>query len=65
MRWRVAASRRCSHDPAFRALLWPRIAQGLDFFLEFDATQRADVERMLIEKDGSADDSAGGGATSS
>lgn len=40
-------------DPAFRALIWPRIVLGFDYFLDFDRAQRAIVERILVEKEGS------------
>jgi ATP-dependent helicase/nuclease subunit B len=39
-------------DPCFRALAWPRVEHGLDFYLDFDRAQRAIVERVLVEKDG-------------
>jgi ATP-dependent helicase/nuclease subunit B len=39
-------------DPSFRALIWPRIEGGLDYFLEFDRGQRAITERVLVETDG-------------
>lgn len=39
-------------DPAFRALTWPRVTLGLDYFLDFDRGQRALVERILVEQDG-------------
>jgi ATP-dependent helicase/nuclease subunit B len=39
-------------DPSFRALAWPRVLAGLDYFLGFDQQQRAIVERILVEKDG-------------
>ncbi|WP_158815335.1 double-strand break repair protein AddB [Methylocapsa sp. S129] len=40
-------------DPSFRALTWPRVERGLDYFLDFDRAQRAIVERILVEKNGS------------
>lgn len=40
-------------DPSFRALSWPRVIRGLDYFLDFDHAQRALVERILVEKEGS------------
>lgn len=39
-------------DPSFRAMYWPRIVQGFDKFLAFDADRRALAERILIEKAG-------------
>jgi ATP-dependent helicase/nuclease subunit B len=50
-------------DPSFRALVWPRIEQGLDYFLDFDRGQRAITERMLVEKDGALTIPLAGGAT--
>ncbi len=50
-------------DPSFRALAWPRIEQGLDYFLDFDGGQRAIAERMLVEKDGTLAIPLAGGAT--
>jgi ATP-dependent helicase/nuclease subunit B len=40
-------------DPSFRALAWPRIEQGLDFFLNFERARRQAVARVLVEKSGS------------
>ena len=40
-------------DPSFRALAWPRIERGLDYFLDFDRAQRALIDRAIVEKDGS------------
>ncbi len=39
-------------DPSFRAMHWPRIVQGFDKFLSFDAARRVDAERILIERGG-------------
>jgi ATP-dependent helicase/nuclease subunit B len=50
-------------DPAFRALAWPRVVQGLDYFLGFDYGQRAIVERILVEKDGALTIPLAGGAS--
>jgi ATP-dependent helicase/nuclease subunit B len=50
-------------DPSFRALVWPRIELGLDFFLNFDSSQRAIVARMLAEKDGALTIPLSGGAS--
>jgi ATP-dependent helicase/nuclease subunit B len=50
-------------DPSFRALAWPRVLAGLDYFLEFDQAQRAIVERILVEKDGALTIPLAGGAS--
>jgi ATP-dependent helicase/nuclease subunit B len=50
-------------DPSFRALAWPRVALGLDYFLDFDRQQRAIVERILVEKDGSLTIALAGGGS--
>jgi ATP-dependent helicase/nuclease subunit B len=42
-------------DPAFRALRWPRIVEGLDTFLDFDAARRDVASRIWIELTGSLD----------
>ena len=39
-------------DPEFRALRWPRIAQALQKFLEFDEARRVLAERIFIEAEG-------------
>jgi ATP-dependent helicase/nuclease subunit B len=39
-------------DPSFRALTWPRVMRGFDYFLDFDRAQRQIVERILVEKSG-------------
>ena len=39
-------------DPSFRAMHWPRIVQGFDKFLSFDADRRVLAERILIERGG-------------
>jgi ATP-dependent helicase/nuclease subunit B len=39
-------------DPSFRAMRWPRIVQGFDKFLSFDAARRVDAERILVERGG-------------
>ncbi|MGO4869149.1 MAG: double-strand break repair protein AddB [Roseiarcus sp.] len=39
-------------DPSFRAMRWPRIVQGCDKFLSFDAERRAGAERILVEQGG-------------
>jgi ATP-dependent helicase/nuclease subunit B len=39
-------------DPAFRALRWPRIAEGLETFLSFDAEHRELAARIWVELDG-------------
>jgi ATP-dependent helicase/nuclease subunit B len=39
-------------DPAFRALRWPRIREGLELFLEFDAERREMAEEIWLEKSG-------------
>jgi ATP-dependent helicase/nuclease subunit B len=40
------------NDDSFRLLNWPRIEQGLDYFLEYDRERRAQVQRLLIEERG-------------
>jgi ATP-dependent helicase/nuclease subunit B len=50
-------------DPSFRALAWPRVLAGLDYFLAFDHAQRAIVERILVEKDGALTIPLAGGAS--
>jgi ATP-dependent helicase/nuclease subunit B len=40
-------------DPSFRALAWPRVLRGLDYFLDFDRAQRPIVASILAEQDGS------------
>jgi ATP-dependent helicase/nuclease subunit B len=50
-------------DSAFRALSWPRIERGLDFFLDFERAQRALVGRVLVEKEGSLTIALAGGAS--
>jgi ATP-dependent helicase/nuclease subunit B len=50
-------------DPAFRALAWPRIAQGLDYFLAFDRDQRGIVARVVVETDGRLDIPLPGGGS--
>jgi ATP-dependent helicase/nuclease subunit B len=42
-------------DPSFRAMNWPRIAQGFAAFLAFDTRRRAGAERILIEQSGRLD----------
>jgi ATP-dependent helicase/nuclease subunit B len=39
-------------DPAFRALRWPRIVEGLSKFLEFDAERRELASRIWVELKG-------------
>ncbi len=39
-------------DPSFRAMHWPRIVQGFDKFLAFDAERRVFAERILVERAG-------------
>ena len=39
-------------DPAFRALRWPRILEGLKAFLEFDASRRDLASRIWVEMKG-------------
>ena len=39
-------------DPSFRALAWPRVEHGLDFFLEFERARRHGAARILVEKNG-------------
>jgi ATP-dependent helicase/nuclease subunit B len=41
-----------SADPAFRALRWPRILEGLRAFLEFDAKRRELSSRIWVELKG-------------
>ncbi|HLJ72739.1 MAG TPA: double-strand break repair protein AddB [Roseiarcus sp.] len=40
-------------DANFRLLNWPRIEQGLDFFLSFDRARRENLERIFSEEKGS------------
>ncbi|MBV8471979.1 MAG: double-strand break repair protein AddB, partial [Hyphomicrobiales bacterium] len=42
-------------DPAFRAMSWPRIADGFTAFLAFDAERRVGAARILIEQNGRLD----------
>lgn len=42
-------------DPKFRALRWPRIVEGLEVFLDFDARRRAGAVDIFIEKEGRLD----------
>jgi ATP-dependent helicase/nuclease subunit B len=39
-------------DPAFAALNWPNIEQGLDFFLAFEGDSRGDIELVWVEQKG-------------
>jgi len=39
-------------DDNFRLIAWPRIEQGLDFFLNFDRARRSDLAQILTEKRG-------------
>ncbi len=39
-------------DPSFHAMHWPRIVQGFDKFLSFDADRRILAERILVERGG-------------
>ena len=39
-------------DPAFHALRWPRIVEGLDAFLAFDAARREGASAVWVEKAG-------------
>ena len=50
-------------DPSFRAMNWPRIAQGFAGFLGFDASRRAGAERILIEQSGRLDIPLADGST--
>jgi ATP-dependent helicase/nuclease subunit B len=50
-------------DPSFRALAWPRVLRGLDYFLDFDRAQRPIVARILAEQDGALDIPLGSGAS--
>ena len=49
-------------DPAFRALNWPRIETGLDFFLAFERKTRADIARTWVEQHGAIPVPLAGGA---
>ena len=40
-------------DPNFRLLNWPRIEQGLEYFLSFDSERRENLSRILSEESGS------------
>jgi ATP-dependent helicase/nuclease subunit B len=42
-------------DPEFLAFRWPRLLEGLDLFLAFEATRRPLIERILVEVGGSLD----------
>jgi ATP-dependent helicase/nuclease subunit B len=42
-------------DAAFRALRWPRILEGLEAFLEFDAEHRALATNIWVELEGRLD----------
>jgi ATP-dependent helicase/nuclease subunit B len=37
-------------DDNFRLIAWPRIEQGLDYFLNFDRARRSDLAQILTEK---------------
>jgi ATP-dependent helicase/nuclease subunit B len=50
-------------DPSFRALAWPRIVQGLEYFLAFDRDQRAILARCVVEKAGRLEIALPGGAS--
>ena len=39
-------------DPSFRALAWPRVEHGLEFFLDFERARRHSTARILVEKSG-------------
>ena len=39
-------------DPAFHALRWPRIVEGLDAFIAFDAARREGASAVWVEKAG-------------
>ena len=39
-------------DPSFRALAWPRVEHGLEFFLDFERARRHSAARILVEKSG-------------
>ena len=47
---RSALSRRCSSDPAFRALRWPRIEKAMEFVLDFERERRDEIERICVER---------------
>lgn len=40
-------------DPSFRAFRWPLIKRAIDAFLRFDARQREDAARIVVETTGS------------
>jgi ATP-dependent helicase/nuclease subunit B len=57
MRERLMAIARASFapllaDPAFHALRWPRIVEGLDAFIAFDAARREGASAILVEQAG-------------
>ena len=39
-------------DPAFKALRWPRIVEGFDAFLAFDAARREGASAIFVERAG-------------
>jgi ATP-dependent helicase/nuclease subunit B len=54
--WLISAARAkfssLLRDDSFRLLAWPRIEQGLDFFLGYHRARRPKVARLLIEERG-------------
>ncbi|HYC25299.1 MAG TPA: double-strand break repair protein AddB, partial [Roseiarcus sp.] len=44
---------RLLEDDSFRLLAWPRIEQGLDYFLGYHRSRRPEVARLLVEEQGS------------
>ena len=39
-------------DPAFEGLNWPSVEKAIDFVLDFEAANRAAVERICVERRG-------------
>ncbi len=49
-------------DPAFRALQWPRVERGLEFYLDFERGRRGGLARLLVEEAGALEIPLRGGA---
>src|SRR5262249_3000367 len=50
-------------DPNFRLLNWPRLEQGLEYFLTYDRERRENALRILSEEYGSLDIQLSDGST--
>jgi ATP-dependent helicase/nuclease subunit B len=50
-------------DPNFRLLNWPRLEQGLEYFLTYDRERRENARRILSEEYGSLDVPLSDGST--